>query len=250
MRSGRAVEDEGAPEAEDAAGEPRRGERRRGDTRLALTLTAERVFAQEGVSNTPLRRITQAAGQKNESAIQYHFGSREAMVQAILELRTTAVNAERERMLELERARADGRTLSARTIARCMVEPLADHLRRSGGDSHYIRFLAQLWLDRAMWRKLENKAQDSGIVACLAALEAANPHLPREVVHQRFGLAIQMLNLGLAAMEQLIDDRGAAYDWKKGELRLANMVDCIEALFQAALSPDSIDAMAQIRRDP
>lgn len=250
MRSGRAVESEDAAQDDDGAAGPRRGASRRGDTRLALTLTAERVFAQEGVSNTPLRRITQAAGQKNESAIQYHFGSREAMIQAILELRTTVVNADRERMLEVERARADGRPLSARAIARCLAEPLADHLRRSGGDSHYIRFLAQLWLDRPMWRKLENKAQDSGVIACLAALEAANPHTPRLVVEQRFALAIQMLNFGLAAMEQLIDDRGAAYDWTKGELRLANVVDCIEAIFQAALSPETVDAMRRIDPAP
>ena len=47
---------------------PRRTDRRRVDTRLALTLTAERIFAEEGVSNTPLRRITQAAGQRSASA--------------------------------------------------------------------------------------------------------------------------------------------------------------------------------------
>lgn len=224
---------------------PRRTDRRRVDTRLALTLTAERIFAEEGVSNTPLRRITQAAGQRNESAIQYHFGSREAVIQAILDLRTTVVNAARLQMLEVERARASGQRLSARAIARALVEPLAQHLRSSNGQSHYIRFLAHLWLDRDMWRRLENKAQDTGIIACLEELKLANPHLPPQIVQQRFGLAIQTLNFGLAAMEQLISDRGAAYDWNKGEVRLANMIDTIEATFAAGLSPETVDALSR-----
>jgi AcrR family transcriptional regulator len=223
----------------------RRGDRRREETRHLLTVTAERIFALEGVSNTPLRRITQAAGQRNESAIQYHFGSREAVIQAILDLRTSAVNADRLQMLEVERARADGSPLSARTVARLLVQPLARHLRRAGGESHYIRFLAQLWLDRDMWRRFENRSHDAGVTECLKELHIANPHLPRAIVDQRFALALQMLNLGLAAMEQLISDRGDAYDWKKGEARLANLIDCMESIFLASLSPNTVEALSR-----
>ncbi len=240
-----ALEGEGLATAQEAQERTQRGDRRRAETRHLLTVTAERIFALEGVSNTPLRRITQAAGQRNESAIQYHFGSREAVVQAILDLRTSVVNADRVRMLEVEQARADGSPLSARIIARIMVEPLARHLRRAGAESHYIRFLAQLWLDRGMWRRFENRSQDTGLTACLKALHQANPHLPRSIVDQRFGLAIQMLNLGLASMEQLISERGDAYDWDKGEARIANLVDCIEAIFLAALSPATVEALSR-----
>lgn len=220
------------------------------DTRLALTLTAERIFALEGLTKTPLRRITQAAGQRNESAIQYHFGSREAVVAAILDLRTSVVNASRMRLLGLLRARADGEPLSARSVAQAMVEPLADHLRGSNGESHYIRFLAQLWLDRPMWRLFENRAQDAGLMECLAALLEANPHLPASVVRQRFGLAIQMQTHGFAMMEQIISERGAKYDWRMGEIRIANIVDAVSAIFDAPLSPVTVGALTSAGEIP
>ena len=76
------------------------------DTRLALILAAERIFSEEGISNTSLRRINQAAGQRNESAIHYYFGSREGLVAAILELRTTPINAARVRLMR-EAAKAN-----------------------------------------------------------------------------------------------------------------------------------------------
>ncbi|MGV0604887.1 TetR/AcrR family transcriptional regulator [Mycolicibacterium sp. XJ1904] len=49
-----------------------------------LVLTAERLFAQRGLDGVPLRQIGTEAGMANKSAVQYHFGSKEALVQAIL----------------------------------------------------------------------------------------------------------------------------------------------------------------------
>lgn len=49
-----------------------------------LVLTAERLFAQRGLDGVPLRQIGTEAGMANKSAVQYHFGSKDGLVQAIL----------------------------------------------------------------------------------------------------------------------------------------------------------------------
>ena len=49
-----------------------------------LVLTAERLFAQHGLDGVPLRLIGTTAGMANKSAVHYHFGSKDALVEAIL----------------------------------------------------------------------------------------------------------------------------------------------------------------------
>ena len=78
------------PDLDPAQHPPREGaaaarDRRGRDTRLALILAAERVFAAEGVANTPLRQVAKAAQQRNASVMQYYFASREALVEVLFE---------------------------------------------------------------------------------------------------------------------------------------------------------------------
>ena len=101
-----------------------------------LVLTAERLFAVHGIDGVPLRQIGTAAGMANKSAVQYHFGSKEGLVEAIL------VN----RLDDLDRRRA---LLQARTSAddlRGVVE--AHHLPlielAEDEDCYYLQFLEQL----------------------------------------------------------------------------------------------------------
>ena len=54
-------------------------------TREQLILAGERLFALSGLDSVSLRQINSAAGQRNSSAAHYHFGSKEALVQAIHE---------------------------------------------------------------------------------------------------------------------------------------------------------------------
>jgi AcrR family transcriptional regulator len=55
------------------------------DTRDRLLDAAQELFARTGSWTTPLARVVRAAGQRNESAVQYHFGSREELIYALIE---------------------------------------------------------------------------------------------------------------------------------------------------------------------
>ena len=49
-------------------------------TKTRLIRAAERLFAENGLGAVSVRDITRAAGAKNESALHYHFGSKEALI--------------------------------------------------------------------------------------------------------------------------------------------------------------------------
>lgn len=215
------------------------------DTRTKLILTAERLLSEGGISGTPLRRITQEANQRNESAIHYHFGSRQGVVEAILDLRTPRLNTTRLELLEALKTNAEGRPLSSRQVAVVMVDPLADYLRETRGEGYYLRFLGMLWLDQAIWRELIGQTRDEGLIVALDALIRANPHIPVPVLRQKFGLAIQMSTYSLARMEKIAGEQGGKFDWTRAEVQITGIIDAIAAIFDAPLSPETVSALGE-----
>ena len=85
-------------------------------TKEQIVLAAEALFAERGIEGVSLRQIGAAAGNGNNSAVQYHFGDRDALVRALYELRLEPLNVRRtelvdalvvERRLELLRGQLD-----------------------------------------------------------------------------------------------------------------------------------------------
>ena len=64
-------------------------------TKQALMRSAEKLIAERGIESVSIRDIVQAAGQKNESALQYHFGSLKGLVMALHTSRDLEVRARR-----------------------------------------------------------------------------------------------------------------------------------------------------------
>lgn len=109
------------------------------ETRVLLVETAERLFARRGYEAVTLAEIRSAAGQHNSSVIGYYFGSKEKLLEAVLEHRLPAISADREVMIR-DRSTADGR-LTVRDALWCLVQPLADSLREG---NHYVGLLDRL----------------------------------------------------------------------------------------------------------
>lgn len=108
--------------------------------RIRILEAAERRFAEDGIEAVSLRQIAADAGQRNTSAVAYHFGTRAALVGALYEHRMTPINARR---LEFLHAQPDA---DVHTCVRALVEPLAETLtdaEKAGRPSWYLRFLAE-----------------------------------------------------------------------------------------------------------
>lgn len=77
-------------------------------TRNRILDVAERLFVRHGYDGTSLRMITGEA-QVNLAAVNYHFGGKEALMEAVLKRRLDWLNEERMRVLDELEAEAGGR---------------------------------------------------------------------------------------------------------------------------------------------
>lgn len=105
------------------------------DARTRILLAAERLFAERGVDNVSLREIGERAGQRNNSAVQYHFGDKSRLIQSLYDLRLVPLNETRLKMLS-EVAEPD-----VADLARIYVLPMAEAVMGSRGTWAYARFL-------------------------------------------------------------------------------------------------------------
>ena len=105
-------------------------------TKEQLVVTAERLFAVHGLDGVSLRQIGVEAGNNNNSAVQYHFGSKEGLIQAIFEHRVPHLNRRRQ-ILGAQRATDDLRSLVEVYLLPVLEEAELD-------DSWYMTFLVQL----------------------------------------------------------------------------------------------------------
>lgn len=101
---------------------------------------AEGLFALHGVNSVSMRAISVAAGQANNSAVQYHFGSKDGLIHAIFERRALAYEQDRIRALaKLDEAR---QTSDTRALLGIILLPLAK--QNDIGAYNYASVLKQL----------------------------------------------------------------------------------------------------------
>lgn len=113
------------------------------DGKTKLILAAEKLFARGGIEGVSLREIAAAAGQGNHHAVQYHFGSREGLVQAIFDYRMRQMENRRAEMLKA--AESAGLLEDARTIVEIIFLPQLE-LPGQHGNHSYANFLCQYLL--------------------------------------------------------------------------------------------------------
>ena len=161
-------------------------------TRERLLLIAEQLFARHGIDAVSTRQIAAAAAQRNSGALQYHFGTKDQLIDTLLALRLEPINRRREALLaELRRERRE-RDLHALLAA--LVQPLLETLEDP--ENHFVGCLQQLYLGERGERVYANLPAEltSGLDALGAALDTRLGHLPAAVRHQRLGLmAIQLI---------------------------------------------------------
>src|SRR3954462_1756002 len=84
-------------------------------TKEQIVLAAERLFAEHGIDGVSLRQVGAAAGNGNNSAVQYHFGSKDRLVQAVFEYRLPRMQERRALLI------AEHRPDALRSWVSCLV---------------------------------------------------------------------------------------------------------------------------------
>jgi AcrR family transcriptional regulator len=194
-----------------------------------LIRAGERLFAEHGIEVVSLREITRAAGQRNATALQYHFGNRRGLVRAILAKHTLDVEAERHGMLdELE----EGSGVSAREWVEALVLPAAAKLADRDGGRDYLRIMAEL-MNRPDPKFDRQSLEDtrSSINRWRKLMAPLMPELSVNRLHRRFtALRIMHFELGRRAeSSRRRDDR----------LFASHLVDLITAILMSPVSEET-----------
>ena len=93
----------------------------RSDTKTKILNAAEHLFGQRGFDATSLRDITAEAG-VNLAAVNYHFQSKESLIDALIERRLAPINQKRLAMLD-----AAGPQPALEKIVRAFLTPILDY---------------------------------------------------------------------------------------------------------------------------
>jgi AcrR family transcriptional regulator len=83
------------------AGEEKGADMEYNEKQVAIINTAEKLFAEKGFDGTSVRDIAQEAG-VNVAMISYYFGSKEKLMEAVFEQRTTNIRIKVENLLQNE----------------------------------------------------------------------------------------------------------------------------------------------------
>jgi AcrR family transcriptional regulator len=94
------------------------------DAKIRIIAAAESLYATRSIESVSFREIAQAAGNRNTNAVQYHFGNRDTLVQAIFAWRVWQMEPARGAALaEVERR---GGSFDLKTLLRILCEPILD----------------------------------------------------------------------------------------------------------------------------
>ena len=145
-----------------------------------------------------VREIVNAAGQRNVSALTYHFGSREGLLEAILIQHGDPTDVARGEHL----ARI-GRDASTRELVDALVVPYAAHLATPQGRD-YLRIVAQLAPLFSAWREA-NPGTGPYLLEILAMLEQRPHQLPAAIRRERVVEMIMLMTVALAERARLVE---------------------------------------------
>jgi AcrR family transcriptional regulator len=209
------------------------------DTRAQLIVAAERLFAERGIEGVSLREINLAAKQRNTSAAHYHFGSKDALVDAIFEYRRSEIGRRRDEVLDA--LEAEGKATDVRSLASALVMPLAPEIQHGEEGGHYLEFLAHLFLTSPAKVGDILRKHQAGETRLTALVSTALPSIPRSLVWTRLLLMGRHVVISLAVYQR----RGLVVDNVGFEAYLSDMVDAVAGYLSAPPSQRTLTLARQ-----
>lgn len=204
-----------------------------GSTADRLLDAAERLVAERGVEGVSLRAVNAAAG-TNVAAVHYHFGSKDALLEAVMRRRMDRLATLRLAML---RALGEHPSPPVRAVVEALVAPLAELSEDAAGPGRaYVRFLAALRAAGPQYRTLMARAFAPQFAPFDEALARALPHLPTPLRHFRLRIAGDAVVTTLAAPEEAGSTlRGDGAAFEHAEI-VAALIDGVTGLLAAPVS--------------
>jgi AcrR family transcriptional regulator len=202
------------------------------ETRELILAAAERLFAEHGVLAVSNRQVSEAAGQGNNTAVGYHFGTKTDLVRAIIRKHAEPIELIRQRMLA-----EVGDSSDARDWVACLVRPATAHLAALGSPTWYARFGAQVMTDPTLREIMIDESLTSpSLLQIVDGLNRCLPELPVEVRVERGDMARQLMVHMVAERERALAEgtptpRSTWHDAATG------LIDALVGLWLAPVTP-------------
>jgi len=173
-------------------------------TREAILTAAERLFAEQGVFAVSNRQVSEAAGQGNNAAVGYHFGTKADLIRAIVRYHNERI--ERLCQQQVEQLSDDA---ELRDWVDCLVRPVAAHLTElagpDGAPTWYARFSAQLMPDPAHRDIVSAESLSSStVLRIISGLNRSLPGMPGDVRIERNAMARHLIVHMFAEQERAL----------------------------------------------
>jgi AcrR family transcriptional regulator len=174
------------------------------DTKTRILDAAEGLFMEHGFEATSLRSLTAAAG-VNLAAVNYHFGSKEELFQAVLTRRLDPMNKERIDLIDRLEREAAGKPIACERILFAMLIPALRLARdEERGGKHFLRLVGRAYADPAPFiRHFLSEQYAEMIGRYKEAFHKALPHLSRQELTWRLHFVMGALSYTLLGADLL-----------------------------------------------
>jgi AcrR family transcriptional regulator len=212
------------------------------ETKNQIKAAAQLLFARRGVDGVTVQEIVDAAGQRNNAALHYHFGTKGELIRQMVVDGAAVLDARRHDMLDDLAKRGGPATI--REVLLVLVMPVIE----LGADERwrgYIRFTSNLQSsDPKTLRAALNNKWNTGYVACFNHLRRMLP-LPALVIEQRLPIFAIYANAILSAHEAAVEARNTTSSRLWGQpFTIDNILDMMEA---AITCPPSETTLAKLQ---
>lgn len=177
-------------------------------TRDKLLDAAARLFAERGIDNVPIAEIVRVAGQRNASAVHYHFGNRDEVLRELLARHVPAIHDRRVELLDKARAQPD---TDVRSAVEAIVRPITELARRGWRERAYLQIGSELtrWLARADLPAMAALMEETaGFEAWRLLRERAQGDVPDDLWEERQDICISFIGRAAADRARLLDREG------------------------------------------
>lgn len=205
---------------------------RSAQTRARFIHAAQRLFADRSIDSVSLNEITVAAGQKNRNALQYHFGNRDGLLQAIIDNHADRVHELRQQHLQTAITASDSH---ARLAAQALIKPLAKYVAENPDAIYYVKILSQL---AALNSTILNPASASGLnfqeeEELDGLMRNAVSHLTPAEAKRRMFLTVSITFHSIADVCRASDTRDTSTTLKQRDPLFEQVALAVESLLAA-----------------
>ena len=207
------------------------------DTKTRILDTAERLFAQKGFDAVSLRNII-ASARVNLAAVHYHYGSKQALIHAVIARRLRPINEERLAKLAEARANAGKQPVKLERVLECLFRPLFRLQANPKAGPTFARLVGRVMGERNEGlQKFMMGELAEVIIQFSAAFETALPGLAREETDWRAHFMAGAMAHTLCNADLLVRFTGTDAGASDYETTVRRLIDFTAAGFRAEVSP-------------